>query len=65
MQQLQIGGRWVGEDEPCLVIAETGANHHRDLNREGQFQNVVVMSLLRREWERLAPRLTAELTSRR
>jgi len=28
---VKIGERWVGEGEPCFVIAEAGANHNRDL----------------------------------
>ena len=31
MKKVRIGQRWVGEDEPCFVIAEAGANHNRDL----------------------------------
>ena len=31
MNKVKIGGRWVGGDEPCFVIAEAGANHNRDL----------------------------------
>ena len=30
-KRVQIGDRWVGEGEPCFVIAEAGANHNRDL----------------------------------
>jgi len=29
--RVKIGERWVGEGEPCFVIAEAGANHNRDL----------------------------------
>jgi sialic acid synthase SpsE len=29
--KIEIGGRRVGEGEPCFVIAEAGANHNRDL----------------------------------
>ncbi len=29
--RVRIGDRWVGEGEPCFVIAEAGANHNRDL----------------------------------
>jgi N,N'-diacetyllegionaminate synthase len=29
--RVRIGERWVGEGEPCFVIAEAGANHNRDL----------------------------------
>ena len=31
MLRLRIGERWVGDGEPCFVIAEAGANHNRDL----------------------------------
>jgi sialic acid synthase SpsE len=30
--RVRIGERWVGEGEPCFVIAEAGANHNRDLS---------------------------------
>jgi len=30
-KRVQIDDRWVGEGEPCFVIAEAGANHNRDL----------------------------------
>ena len=29
--RVRIGDRWVGEGEPCFIIAEAGANHNRDL----------------------------------
>jgi len=29
--RVRIGDRWVGDGEPCFVIAEAGANHNRDL----------------------------------
>jgi len=29
--RVRIGDRWLGEGEPCFVIAEAGANHNRDL----------------------------------
>lgn len=29
--RLSVGGRWIGDGEPCFVIAEAGANHNRDL----------------------------------
>ncbi len=32
MNKLEIAGRWVGESEPCFVIAEAGANHNRSLS---------------------------------
>lgn len=29
--KVKIGDRWVGEGEPCFVVAEAGANHNRNL----------------------------------
>ena len=29
--KVRIGTRWVGDGEPCFVVAEAGANHNRDL----------------------------------
>ena len=31
MLRLRIGERWIGDGEPCFVVAEAGANHNRDL----------------------------------
>ena len=31
MQRLKIGERWIGDGEPCFIVAEAGANHNRDL----------------------------------
>jgi sialic acid synthase SpsE len=31
MLRCRIGDRWIGDGEPCFVIAEAGANHNRDL----------------------------------
>lgn len=30
MKRIQIGDRWIGADEPALVIAEIGSNHDQD-----------------------------------
>lgn len=30
-RRIRIGDRWVGEGEPCFVIAEVGVNHNGDL----------------------------------
>jgi len=32
VKQVQIAGRWVGEGQPCYVVAEAGANHNRDFD---------------------------------
>jgi len=29
--KVKIGERWVGDGEPCFIVAEAGANHNRDL----------------------------------
>lgn len=31
MKRLKIGERWIGDGEPCFIVAEAGANHNRDL----------------------------------
>lgn len=31
MLRLRIGRRWIGDGEPCFIVAEAGANHNRDL----------------------------------
>ena len=31
-KKIKVGERWVGEGEPCFVIAEAGSNHNHDLN---------------------------------
>jgi N-acetylneuraminate synthase len=30
--KIKIGNRWVGDDEPCFVVAEVGINHNGDLD---------------------------------
>jgi len=32
MRQVSIGGRTVGDGQPCYVIAEAGSNHNRDID---------------------------------
>ena len=29
--KLKVGERWIGDGQPCFVIAEAGANHNRDI----------------------------------
>ncbi len=31
-ERIKIGSRWVGEGEPCFIIAEAGINHNGDIN---------------------------------
>lgn len=31
MKRLRVGERWIGDGEPCFIVAEAGANHNRDL----------------------------------
>ena len=40
--KLKIGNRWVGEGEPCFVVAEAGANHNRDLGMGKELIDVAV-----------------------
>jgi N-acetylneuraminate synthase len=31
LKKIKIGNRWIGEDEPCFIVAEIGINHNGDL----------------------------------
>jgi len=31
MEKIKIGNKWVGEGEPCFIIAEAGVNHNGDI----------------------------------
>lgn len=33
MNRFQIGQRWIGEGEPCYIVAEISANHNQDFDR--------------------------------
>jgi len=32
MRKVRIGNKWIGEGEPCFIIAEAGVNHNGDIN---------------------------------
>ena len=32
MQKIRIGDHFIGESEPCFIIAEAGVNHNGDVN---------------------------------
>lgn len=32
VKKIKIGNKWVGEGEPCFIIAEAGINHNGDIN---------------------------------
>ena len=42
--ELQIGGRMVGENQPCFIIAEAGVNHNGDLTLAHQLIDVAAQS---------------------
>ncbi|MDI6736484.1 MAG: N-acetylneuraminate synthase family protein [bacterium] len=42
MKKIKIGNRFVGEGEPCFVIAEAGSNHNRDFNQALKLIDVAV-----------------------
>lgn len=31
MKKIKIGNRWIGEEQPCFIIAEAGINHNGDV----------------------------------
>ncbi|MBI4833596.1 MAG: N-acetylneuraminate synthase [Planctomycetes bacterium] len=33
MKKVKIGKRWIGEGEPCFIIAEAGSNHNRNFKQ--------------------------------
>jgi N-acetylneuraminate synthase len=42
VKKVKIGDRWIGEDEPCFIIAEAGSNHNRDFNQALKLIDVAV-----------------------
>jgi len=32
MNRIAVAGKWIGDGQPCYVVAEAGANHNRDLD---------------------------------
>ncbi len=42
MNRVRIGSRWIGEGEPCFIIAEAGSNHSGKIEQALQLINVAV-----------------------
>lgn len=42
MKKIKLGGRWIGEGEPCFIIAEAGSNHDGKLEKAKQLINIAV-----------------------
>ena len=42
MKRVRIGNRWVGEGEPCFIIAEAGSNHGGKIEQALQLIDVAV-----------------------
>ena len=42
--KVKIGDRWVGDGEPCFIIAEAGSNHNRDLQQAKSLIDVAAES---------------------
>ncbi len=42
MKKIKIGNRFVGEGEPCFVMAEAGSNHNRDFNQALKLIDIAV-----------------------
>lgn len=40
--KVKVGDRWVGEGEPCFIVAEAGANHDRKLSQARELIDVAV-----------------------
>ena len=44
MSKVKIGNRWVGDGEPCFVVAEIGINHNGDLNLARKLISAAVLA---------------------
>jgi len=33
MRKISVGGKHIGEEEPCFIIAEAGSNHNGSLEQ--------------------------------
>lgn len=42
MKKIKAGDRYIGEDEPCFIIAEAGVNHNGDINLAKKLIDVAV-----------------------
>ena len=42
--KLQLGKQWVGEDNPCFVIAEAGINHNGSMDNAKKLIDVALQS---------------------
>lgn len=40
MKKIELGGRWIGESEPCFIIAEAGSNHDAKLEQAKELIDV-------------------------
>lgn len=40
MKKIELGGRWIGEGEPCFIIAEAGSNHDRKMEQAKQLIDI-------------------------
>jgi N-acetylneuraminate synthase len=44
MSKVQVGNRWVGDDQPCFIVAEIGINHNGDVDIAKKLIRVAVAS---------------------
>ena len=42
MSKVKIGNKWVGQDEPCFIVAEIGINHNGDIDLAKRLISVAV-----------------------
>src|SRR5580698_2757960 len=42
MSKVQVGNRWVGDDQPCFIVAEIGINHNGNIDLAKRLISVAV-----------------------
>ena len=42
MRKIRVGGKLIGEEEPCFIIAEAGSNHKGSLEQVKNLIDVAV-----------------------
>jgi len=42
MNRVKVGDRWIGDGEPCFIIAEVGSNHNREIEKATALIDIAV-----------------------